>query len=240
MNTRWQDGARARDLDLLAFYQGIEGGGVFYLPAGMYIGAEATARVWEFVALPTTERDVPGPRPVLTADAIFGIYHDWTHLYVRAGTDWTDRGFSPHVRAVWTTSLPWLVRPTFALHAGWADNVDEVTATRVGGLNPWVVPLAGAAWAEFLVEDYVAMRLGPEVGQLSEGIGWSTALTADVTWFDGRREVGFAAWGRYEHKGRFIEAALGYAPWLPRPGSIAMVGWFRVGATWGHKLEPRD
>lgn len=50
--------------------------------------------------------------------------------------------------------------PRFELRAGWARGQDRVLRTRLGGLNPYVVPLAGAAWAEWLVERYVAGRAG--------------------------------------------------------------------------------
>jgi hypothetical protein len=126
-----------------------------------------------------------------------------------------------------------------SLHAGSAANVDDVTATRVGGLTPYAVPLAGAAWAEFHAEDYVAFQLGPEVGGSQRGLTWQASLTVDSVWFDHRRELGFGARGKYTHRGRFIELALGYAPWLERPGSVAMAGWVLVGADWGKGLGPR-
>jgi hypothetical protein len=235
---RWQDGAPAPELGLFAFYQGVEGGGVAYLPGGLYVGGEAVARVWEFAATPGTEREVPGPRPVLTAHALLGVYHTSIHAWVIAGTDWS-LGFAPHVRGTVKTSFSTLVRPRVELHAGWADGTDELTASRLGGITPHGVPLAGAAWAEFYVEDYAVARLGPEVGQLRDGIGWSASLTTDLAWFDGRKEAGFAAWGHYEHRGRYLDLGLGYAPWLPRPGSIAMTGWVQVGVTWGKGWGPR-
>lgn len=238
LSSRWQDGAPAPELGLFAFYQGVEGGGVAYLPGGLYLGGQAQARVWEFLPTPATEREVPGPRPYLTAQAVLGVYHPYVHAFVLAGSDWS-LGFVPHVRGTVKTSFPWIVRPRIELHAGWADGADELTATRLGGITPHGVPLAGAAWAEFLVEDYAVGRIGPELGQMTDGVGWSTSLTADFAWFDGRREVGFGAWGRYEHRGRFLELGLGYAPFLERPGSIAMTGWLLLGTTWGDGLKPR-
>ncbi len=234
MITRWEDGQLTPDNNLFAFYEGVEGGGVLYLPAGLYVGAEAKARYWHFLATPSTTREVPGGRAVLSADALLGFYHPNVHVWLRGGTDWSQR-WMPHLHVELTTDLPWIARPHLEIRAGLADGVDEITATRLGGLNPYVIPLAGAAWAEFYVEDYVAVRAGVRAGPED----WFVGATWDVALYDGKRAVGFAAHARYERFGRWIETSLGWAPWLPRQGLVAAALWFRVGADFGKGLGPR-
>ncbi len=42
------------------------------------------------------------------------------------------------------------------LQGGYGDGEDDITRTRVGGMNPYVVQMPGAAWGEFLCDRYVA------------------------------------------------------------------------------------
>ena len=97
--------------------------------------------------------------------------------------------------------------------AGVAEGTDDLTSTRLGGLNPYVVPLAGAFWGEFWVEDYAAARVGPR---------WQTerarlALLADLATFDGQQQAGVAVDTRLTFGDRaFVAAALGVAPGLER------------------------
>lgn len=231
---RFADGARTPDQDLFAFYEGLEGGGVAYLPAGFYAGASLSARYWHFLATPNTTREVPGGRPVLTMDGLLGFWHPMVHVWVRAGTDWT-LGWQPHVHGQLTTDIPGIVRPAIELRAGWGQDKDEVTATRMGGLNPYVIPLAGATWAEFLVEDYVGGRAGLIGGPES----WQVGMVWDGVWHDGDFDQGFAIVGGTQGRGRWIEASLGWAPWLQREKGPALAAWILFGVDWGKGLGPR-
>lgn len=231
----WEDGRPDPSISYLAFMEGVDGGGVAYLPGGLYVGGQAFAQAWEFFGTPSTTVDVPGARPVLRLEALLGFYRPEVHVWVAAGTDWS-WGFQPHVRGQLTTAFPWIVRPRVEIRAGWAEATDLVTRVQLGGLNPYVVPLAGAGWGEFRVEDYAAFRVGVEAGQEK----WSAALVGDVDFFDGVWAQGFAALGRYDDRGRWIEASLGWAPWLERPvGVPALAGWVRLGIDWGQGFKPR-
>jgi hypothetical protein len=261
--TRWNEGRLTPERNQLAFAHGIDAGGVFYGPAGLYAGGELRGRAWHFAALPATAAPLLRARGVLTADAVVGLYHPFVHVWIQAGVDLsllpgtpgagadtaTGAVAAPHAHVTLATSFPWIVRPLVAVRAGLAAGQDEVTATRLGGLNPYVVPLAGAAWAEFYVEDYVAVRAGPEVGQRGERWSWAAALTADVAQFRGLpgagdadglgRHVGFAAHGRVAERGRWGEIAVGWAPWLPRDAGPALAVYGRLGVDFGRGLRPR-
>lgn len=233
---RWSEGRPAPDLNLFAISAGVEGGAIGYLPYGLYGGAQGNVQLWSFLGPEHYPGGVPGLQPVVRGELVLGWWRPWIHLWMQAGVDWTTTvGTSPHLNAELVTNLPWIVRPRIEIRAGWSDNTDDVLKRRLGGLNPYVIPLAGAGWAEFWVEDYAAFRVGPEVGQDA----WRASLVADLDWFDGVWAVGFAATGRYENRGRWVEAALGYAPWIDRPDSLAMAGWVRVGIDWGRGWGPR-
>ncbi len=76
------------------------------------------------------------------------------------------------------------VRPVVevGLRGGLSQGLDDRDRFRVGGDNPWVIPLAGAGWAEFLVDDYawgqacagllvfdrVGLDLGGEVAMIND------------------------------------------------------------------------
>jgi len=69
------------------------------------------------------------------------------------------------------------VRTQFAQAAIWGNGGDDLTRSRVGGFNPYVIPIAGAPWAAYLSEKLVALewswhfRIGDEMetGLLFDG-----------------------------------------------------------------------
>ncbi|MCB9665670.1 MAG: hypothetical protein H6732_16295 [Alphaproteobacteria bacterium] len=241
---RWVDGEPRGDLSTLAFAAGATGGVQRFLPLGFYVGLEGQSSFWWFVGLPDVRpEDVPTARPFHTADAVVGFHRPWLQVWVRGGVDWTGGAPSPHVEGRLATDIPLVARPLLVVHTGWADATDEVSRTRVGGNNPYSIPLAGASWAEFWAEDYLAIRLGVEGGPVhAERNAWRVRLAADVVWADAIQGLGFgttAGFGLVD-RGRFVEAAVGWAPWLRSPGQpLALSAWVRAGVTWGKGLKPR-
>jgi hypothetical protein len=161
---------------------------------------------------------------------------------------------APHVHG----ALTWLpdtrvgpvaLAPRVELRAGAAAGQDDLLRTRVGGLNPWVVPLAGAAWAEWWVEDYAAARLGATVGAGETGpraLGFRVSPFADLAAFEDDRPgadaalglgLGLRAW-----RGRlFVDATGGYAPTIPRAEGLGRGSlWFSLGWDWGTAAGPTD
>jgi hypothetical protein len=53
--------------------------------------------------------------------------------------------------------VPWL-RTQLSQSASWGHGEDDLTRVRLGGLNPYVVPIAGAPWATFLSEKFIAVE----------------------------------------------------------------------------------
>lgn len=218
--SQWVDGAPVQGG--FASYAGVEGGALRYLRGGLYVGGEAQARYWVLEDL--------DDRPVLLGDALFGYWSEELHAEVRAGTHYNGGEIAPHLQGQLKTRSAAVIGPRLEIRAGVADNQDDVLKTRIGGLNPYVVPLGGAGWAEWWAEDYVGTRAG---------MGWRNeqaelALLADLVAFDGRTATGLALDGGFHRQRWFVDAAVGWSPWIERADGVSRwTGWLVVGR--GHR-----
>lgn len=232
----WTNGAPDPGRAWNAGYGGLDGGWVRYLPAGFYAGLQGSARLYLFWATEQTVVAPPGPTPLFTAEGILGHFTPHSHLWVRAGADANQQTAAPHIVAEATVRPDWAIAPRLEVRAAWAMNQDFLMRTRVGGLNPYVVPLAGAAWAEFWVESYVALRGGPSVRARLPGRGPHTlelAVVADVAGFDGQTASGFAALATWRYRRLFASGSVGWAPFITRqPGVARTAGFVLIGADW--------
>lgn len=232
----WTNGAPDPGRAWNAGYGGIDGGWMRYLPASFYAGLQGSARLYLFWATEQTVVVPPGPTPLFTAEGVLGHYTAQSHFWVRAGADANLQTVAPHIVAEATVRPDWVIAPRIEVRAAWAMNQDVVMRTRLGGLNPYVVPLAGAAWGEFWVESYVALRAGPSVRTSLPGRGphsLELALVGDLAGFDGQTAAGFAALGTWRYRRLFAQASFGWAPWITRQPDIGRVaGFVLVGADW--------
>lgn len=212
VSTRWIDGAPSAEASQLGYYAGPEGGYVRYGPKGTYAGLQGSVRYYGFKGLPDTVSVEPA-RPIAQPELVLGWWTEGAELYLRGGVAVSPGTVSPGLHGVFKLHPTARFTPVFELRAGVAQNTDIITKTRLGGLNPYVVPLAGAAWAEFWVEDYAAVRAGPRVGLGSH----SVSAVVDAASFDGRSALGV---GGYAHLGfdgddkvRFaLDIGVGVAP----------------------------
>lgn len=243
----WRDGGPDPESALVSPHVGAEVGYVHHLPAHFYLGASAFARWFWFFA----GRDNPGPAPDPTfwvsPTAMVGW---WRGPELRAalqgGID-VSEGLSsqdpfrndgdvyvaPKI-AFEGVFVPaeGIVVPRVELRAGWAREQGRLVRTRLGGLNPYVVPLAGAGWAEFLVQEYAVLRAGPNVRwDLGGGVTGHVALVADLAAFDGQQELAFALLSHTGFaRGWFVDATVGWAPFIDRAsGVLRASGWLLVG-----------
>ncbi|MES2638030.1 MAG: hypothetical protein V4850_01050 [Myxococcota bacterium] len=252
----WADGAPDPEQALRAASVGAEAGWVGYGPAGIYAGGRAAIDGVFFGEQPSTTVAVPDARAVVTMDAIAGLWRPGFSAWARAGVDFIavdGRGVrAPHL----VGELHWLpalhvgtvaLAPRVEAWAGVADAQDDLLHARIGGLNPWVVPLAGAAWAEWWAEDYAAVRIGPTVGVGEPGagtLGVRVSPFVDLATFGGGTGdsgsaagvgLGVRAW-----RGRlFADVTGGYAPWIERQTGISRASvWVSLGWDWGTKAGP--
>ncbi|MCB9781270.1 MAG: hypothetical protein H6742_22070 [Alphaproteobacteria bacterium] len=244
----WTDGGPDEGRSLLSHYVGAEAGAQRYLPHGFYAGVQGSARYQLFGAMATATVPVPEARPVLGADVVLGWWSPQAALYSRTGLQgWTLSNepwtVAPHSHLQATAAPDWTLAPTAALSCGFAWNQDDVTRTRLGGLNPYVVPLAGAAWAEWWVESYVAARLGPryrldfaERGRLDLSLLADVASAAEIRSSQpaGPWATGFSLWARGQRGRSFLDLAAGYAPWIERQPDVGRLSVFvHAGVEWG-------
>jgi hypothetical protein len=229
---RWRDGARDPGNELGARYVGPDAGFVRYGPGGTWAGASAAVRAWSFFPLAATTREVPGLTSVTTADLAAGWWREWGHAEVHLGFDARPAAWSPHLRGELALCAPGPVSPLVELRGQWAAGTDELTALRLGGTSPYVLPLAGLAVAEHHVEDVFAAR----TGAVARAAGVEASGFVDTATFggdDGPTEVAGLGASVVARRGTaFAETSAGVAPWTERPTGAAWGAWLRFGTTW--------
>lgn len=243
----WTSGAPAPEQGFGASYLGGEAGILGYGRHGLYAGLAGHARRVSFRELPVTEVALPAPSPWLLADVVAGLYRPQGHIWVRAGVQHDALGDSvqPHVHATATATPDFGERlgAVVELRAGTARGQSILTRTRVGGMNPYVVPIAGAGWGEWWAESYAIGRLGPRLtwdkgdhtvqhrlvvdGGLADDLTASAASDAALLW-------GVGSLNRWARQRWFGELDVGWGAGLSRGEGVLPVSvWFAVGRSWG-------
>ncbi|MFT5680651.1 MAG: hypothetical protein ACI8RZ_001557 [Myxococcota bacterium] len=214
----WTDGAPDPTIAMSASYSGIEGGWQRYLDHGLYAGVEGFGRYYWFGAMEQTAV-VAQAQPLAMGQAVLGLWREDVQIRLTAGAHLdppADAPLAPHLTLQGRLQPTWTLAPRLEVHAGLAQGQGILTTTRLGGLNPYVVPLAGAGWAEWWVEDYAAIRLGPAL----TGDRGSLSAVTDAAVFDGESAVGFGLLSRLNIKNLTLDTDLGYAPWITRQDGI--------------------
>ncbi len=272
MISPWAAGAPLPEAALSGFYAGPEAGHVWYLPRGLYAGGDAHVRWWWFAPLAATERAIPEGQLRAEAAGILGWWSEDAHAWLRGGAhlapdanpatlavpaygkvlggpiDGVERDAGAPVQPF--VSFTGVLRPKQAtvaprveVRAGAGAGMDAASRARLGGLNPYVVPLAGAAWAEFWVEDYAAVRAGPslhvgrfEVDAVVDAAAWGEPTDwrpAGADTPNARRGLGYGLLTRFQPNRLYIDLDGGISPSLPRRSGIAWTAWTCVGVDWG-------
>jgi hypothetical protein len=229
--TPWTDGAPDPTRAQQASYVGPDVRLERWLPHGMYLATELWARWYVFTPLPGSELEVPD-QGWLRLDGIAGGWWDDGHWQVRlaGGLDQTTELAlpSPHASATFLAHPRGRLAPLAELRLLWAHGQDDVLKTRLGGLTPYHVPLAGAAWAEFWVEDAAAARVGVvgragvlTVGTVLDGAVWNSGSAAGV-----------GLLSRLDSGSWFGELSVGRSTTPRGEGAWPVSVWFSVGTTW--------
>jgi len=261
MPTPWADGAPDPARARYASYLSPEVGVMAYAPGGTGFGARATAHVFFFAPTDTTTAAVPGPTFVETLETVGGWWYGPFALNWRGGVDYSagldaplsavvGDEVSPHVAAELTWRPHTFVAPRVELRAGAAQGQGEVLRTRLGGDMPYQVPLAGAGWSEFWVEDYAAARVGLAVGSADaspgSGVGAETSAPpedarvraralafADLATFDDTTGWGVGARLELRRKRAWGQLELGWAGGIPRQEGVSPFAVLvRLGLDW--------
>lgn len=82
--------------------------------------------------------------------AVFDPVDPRNHPHGASGSvrQWLRAGWQLHPR----------VRTQVYQTAGWGEREDDLVRARIGGTNPYHLPLAGAAWSSFLAERFVTLQ----------------------------------------------------------------------------------
>lgn len=232
----WTDGAPDPGRALRAGYVGPELEVQRYLEDGWWIGAGGHARYTVFSAQAATTITVPDPALWLRADAAVGLWQDDGALQarLRIGLDadpvpYGEPQLSPHLFFDGSWQPAWPLAPWLAVHVGLAEEQDDLTRTRIGGMTPYEVPLAGTAWFEFWEEDYAVSRTG-------------LAATGEHAWAGATLDagtVGGGVWGLAAHGGWTrgaweLEGSLAWGGGVPRQdGASAWSLYLMLERPWG-------
>lgn len=121
------------------------------------------------------------------------------------------------------------LRTQLTQHALFGSGLDDLNRARVGGMNPYVVPLAGAPWAAFLAGRLLAAEWSLHVKVHGEQ---EVGLLADVAWIDDADRTGRSGDGVHGGLGLFADLRLGAyqidvrAGWSPTLRAISSAGSF--------------
>lgn len=229
----WSNGAPDPSRALISPHAALQLGWYEYLGHGLYLGVEAEARAFWFFA--GSQRSAPAPDPtwVLSPKGVLGYWTPALELRLEANTDVLPDRVAPRAAGYFRLLPEGRVVPRIELWAGSGKKQGDLLRTRLGGLNPYVVPLAGAGWAERWVEDYAVLRIGPHLNFEPLGLQARLSLVADLAWADGQQDLGLGILGRLDGDPWFVELSGGYTPTLPRPeGASRLAAFLMAGARW--------
>lgn len=154
------------------------------LAAGVELGLDLRSETVQWGAYQSTHFSPPDPRND-PGDVIF------------SARQWLRAGWQLHNR----------VRAQIAQFASYGHGEDDLSRVRLGGLNPYVVPLAGAPWAAFISEKFLAAESTWHFrvfGEIEAGLVLHGMLIEDIE-RTGRTDTYDFAFGL----GAFIDARFG-------------------------------
>ena len=227
----WLGGAPLPEAALRASYAGIDGGVILHLPQGWYFGGRTSARIYNFGEIDSTAVAVPDNTHRLTPDLMIGHWSETLKIEVVGGLEWTGEDVTHAISGHLALEPTWLVRPLLLVHAGHlGDSTPPLARKRVGGLNPYVVPFSGAAWAEWWARRYAVVR---------GGVGWvpnpfSVRLVYDLGFIDDSNlKHGGCVRLDYRDADWEISLAAGYGFGIVRqPGVSALSLWAGYSRSW--------
>ena len=219
MHDPWSSGTPAPERAVRASRVGLDGGWSARTRHGLTARVDAFASRFWFAQTTPGGGAAPPARTLLGGDLTLGWQSNTAAVLLSGGADWSpeDEAASPHVRGRAWSRPDQEFAPTADLRVGWAEGQDRLTRTRVGGLDPSMVPIAGAALGEFWVEDYVALRLGPT---------WRTA-TRTLGFFADAASIAGLQRGTAEH----------IVPWQVVWGVGASASWRPADGPWIFDLD---
>lgn len=237
-------GGPDRDRAQLAQYVGPDLLAQRWLGHGWYAEGGAFAHAHHFSPIGDATLEVPDTVWMRGEVAAGGWFADGARA-VRAsgGVDLSTADgprVSPHLALEARGTTDTALSPLGELRAVWAQDADDVVATRLGGMTPYHVPLAGLSWAEIWAEDLVAARLGGrwssehlEASLFADAAAWTLPERRSCPDPDTGSAVGFGAGLGWRSGTWSARTSVGVAPWFERPeGSWPLSVFFLAGTEW--------
>lgn len=242
----WKEGSYAPERAVRAMYGELNSGYVHYLPNHFYAGVQQETRRYVFAAKGEAVRaeDIPADTWRMKSSLFVGYWTEPLKVRLQAGIDYLTRAqenLAPWVQAeLLYHPNTWLFTPFTELRAGLlvseSGSSSPIIRFRVGGMNPYVVPLAGLSWAESWAQYYAASRVGMEYQVQSFGasvfadyayLAQEHGLTEQSVGLGGAMWYMLGAWR--------VDLAAGYAPVANRAAEAAVPpisGWISLARDW--------
>lgn len=242
----WKDGRYAPERAVRAMYGELSTGYVHYLPKHFYAGTQLETRRYAFAAKGEAVRaeDIPDDTWRLKSTSFVGYWTVPLKARVQAGIDYlthTQENLTPWFQAeLLYHPNTWLLTPFTELRAGLlvsdSGSSSPIIRFRFGGMNPYVIPLAGLSWAESWAQYYAASRVGMEYQAQSFGasvfadyayLAQEYGLTEQALGAGGAMWCTLGSWR--------IDLAAGYAPVANRAAGAKIPpvsGWISLARDW--------
>ena len=220
----WEDGAPALSKGFQTSYAGIEGGQLRTWKEQFYVGGEGIARYYWY----RTDNENPLENRDNEFRLTFNTFAAWntTAASVRLvlGEDIVNTKqfeLQPHLYCTATYRPDWTFAPWLELRAGWGDNQDNISKMRLGGLNPYVVPFAGAGWGEWWVEDYLVSRVGSITQIPIKKLQMELGIHSDLGYFQNISAISFGQYTGVSYNDWKGIIHWGMAPWIERQDGVS-------------------
>ena len=242
----WKNGSYAPERGVRAMYGELSSGYVHYLPKHFYAGIQVEARRYQFAAsgAAVTTEDIPADTFRLKSTTFVGYWTKPLKARLQGGIEYlTDaqEDITPWFQGeLLYHPNTWLLTPFTELRAGLlvseSGSSSPIIGFRVGGMNPYVIPVAGWSWAEAWAQYYAASRVGMEYQVQSFGASVFVDyayLAQDDVLTEQALGAGGAMWwllGSWR-----IDLAAGYAPVAnraPQAKIPPISGWISLAPDW--------
>lgn len=230
----WVDGRPAPELGSDASLARVEFGSVKYYQWSMYAGGIVQlGKEWFAHGRDSLFRSELQNRFVTHPQIILGRYTEELHAYLQIGNyllDIDTKAIQNYAQAHLYWKPKWRFAPTVESHAATSENLDALHRFRIGGLNPYVIPLAGAAWGEWWAEEFASLQLGIPVNITVKQTTTSLKPIVDFARFDEQSAYGFGFELGTIYDRFIINMGWGMAPSIQRAKGVGHQSlWIEVG-----------
>lgn len=233
----WVEGRPAPELGSDASLARAEFGSIKYAQWSMYAGGVVQfGKEWFAHGRDSLYRDELNNRFVTHPQIILGRYSESLHAYLQIGSyllDIDTEATQNHAQAHLYWTPKWPISPSIEAHAATGENLDALHRFRIGGLNRYTIPLAGAAWGEWWVEEFASVQLGAPVTVPINNTHTELKPIADFALFDGQSAFGYGLELKTSSHRLFVNLGWGTAPMIQRaPGVGRHSVWLEIGQTY--------